>query len=326
MPLYGRRRALAGGLSAVALPALQSCATTHSTRQSHVAFFIWEGFPTFVRAFRDELLRLGYIEGQNLILDIRQSRSSDDASHQIIEMAATSPDVVVAAALPQALMVRSLAPSLPMVVATAAGLVSNGFAQSLEHPGGNVTGMDELPPGLTGRRLRLLKTAAPQIEQVALLSTTPGHGGHETQLADAEQAAAELGVTVKAYRASSPAELTLVLDEIAADDMDSLVNFQGGLSLAYRLQIIDLMRRRRMPAIYQSRLFVESGGLMALSPDQEEQFRMAARYVDQILRGARAGELPIQHPSQYFLSVNLETAAAIGLALSPSFLRQADER
>lgn len=143
-------------------------------------------------AFKDELRTLGWIEGDNLVLETRPSRpNTDDLAAHAADLAALDVELIVAAALPIALEVRRVAPSMPMVVATAAGLVTNGFAASFERPGGNVTGMDELPPGLTTRRLRLLKRAAPAVSRVALLSTTPGRGGHETRLADAEKGGAE---------------------------------------------------------------------------------------------------------------------------------------
>src|SRR6185503_5465483 len=152
-------------------------------------------------------------------------------------------------------------------------------------------GMDELPPGVTAKRLRLLKTAAPKVSRVALLSTTPGRGGHELQLADAEKAAKSLRLAVKPYRAASLRELKTALAAVVNDKMDGLASFQGGLSLANRQLIVDFAAKNRLPAIYQSAFFVEAGGLMAWAPNQEEQYRIAARYVDRILRGTYPGDL-----------------------------------
>lgn len=284
---------------------------------------IGDGYPTMVAAFREELGRLGYIEGVNLILEMRVS-SGGEVQAQAVELAGMELDLVVAAALPQALAVRAANPAMPMVVGTAPGLVTNGFASSLERPGGNVTGMDELPPGLTARRLRLLKMAAPGISRVALLSTTPGRGGHEIQLADAERAAAEFGVSVRPYRAASPLEVETALAAIVRDRMNGLVNFQGGLSLGRRDFITAFAAQHGIPAIYQSKLFAEAGGLMAYSPDQDEQFRMAARYADRILRGARPGDLAIRHPARYYLTVNMRAASRLNLTFPASILSQAD--
>jgi putative ABC transport system substrate-binding protein len=234
-------------------------------------------------------------------------------------------DFIVDAALPQALAMRQANPKMPLVIITCPGMVSNGFAESLERPGGIYTGMDELPAGVTRKRLQLLKRAAPAISRVALLSTTPGRGGHETQLADAEQAARDLGFSVKAYRAASLSGLTAALEAIRGDQMNGLVNFQGGLSLANRQMIVDFAAAHRLPAVYQSLFFVESGGLMAWAPDQREQYRMGARYADQILKGTKPGDIPVRHPEPYHLHLNKKAAAAIDLALPADLVAEADK-
>ena len=171
--------------------------------------------------------------------------------------------------------------------------------------------------------MELLKAAAPGATRVALLSTTPGRGGHEAQMADAVEAANALDVQVKGYRARTFEELAPALEAIAADGMQGLVNFQGGLSLTNRQMIVDFVNEHRLPAIYQATLFAEAGGLMAWAPDLIEQYRIAARLVDQILRGARPGDLPIKHPERYYLTINARTATRIGLELSPALLAQA---
>jgi putative ABC transport system substrate-binding protein len=279
--------------------------------------------PSLIEAFRDALSSLGHIEGKNLFLDLRVAPLEDMPKHAA-DLANSDLELVVAAALPWALEIRRANPAMPMVIATCPGMVSNRFAKSLEHPGGNVTGMEELPPGVTAKRLTLLKTVAPSISRVALLSTTPGHGGHETQVADAEQAAASLQISVKVYRATSLPELETALASIASDGMNSLANFQGALSIANRQMIVDFAARHRLPAVYQATRFVEAGGLMAWAPDQEEQYRIAAGYVDRILKGASPGDLPIRYPARYFWTVNQTAATGLGLTLSPAVLAQAD--
>jgi putative ABC transport system substrate-binding protein len=280
--------------------------------------------PSLIDAFRGEMRRLGHVEGQNVALDLRVSSVTTSFTAQATELAKSDVELVVAAALPQALAVRSANPAMPMVIATCPGMISNGFAKSLERPGGNVTGMEELPAGITAKRLSLLKTAAPSVSHVALLSTTPGTGGHEAQLADAEQVAPRIGVTVKAYRAATKPELDAALVAIVKDRMNGLLNFQGGLSLAFRQDIVDFVAKHRLPAIYQATLFAEAGGLMAWAPDLEEPFRVAASLVDQILRGANPGDLPIRYPARYFLTIHATTAKNLGITLSPTLLAQAD--
>ena len=287
--------------------------------------FLGGAEPALIAAFDTELRRLGYVPGENLVVETRITRpNTSDAATHAAELAHIDLDLVVAGSLPPALEIRKAAPTLAMVIATCPGIVSNGFAASLDHPGGHVTGIDELPPGVTAKRLKLLKTAAPQVLRVALLSTTPGRGGHEAQLADAQQAAAALGIIVKPYRATSLPELEAALAALVADGMQGLANFQGGLSVVNRQVIVDFAATHRLPAVYQATLFAEAGGLMAWAPDLEEQYRVAARYADQILKGAHPGDLPIRYPSGYFLTVNARAANALGVLLPPALLVQAD--
>jgi putative tryptophan/tyrosine transport system substrate-binding protein len=279
--------------------------------------------PSLIAAFRDELRKLGYVEGENLTIQSRlYERSTSDIASGAAELAHL--DLVVAASLLSALELRKANPAVRMVIATCPGMISNGFAASLERPGGRVTGMDELPPGITKKRLSLLKSTVPAIGRVALLSTTPGRGGHETQLAEAEQAAADLHVVVKPFRASSLPELETALRAIADQRMDGLLSFQGGLAVLNRQVIVDFAAQHRLPAIYQATLFAEAGGLMAWAPDLEEQFRAAARYVDQILKGAEPGDLPIRHPARYYLTLNASAAKALTLSIPQDVLAQAD--
>ena len=323
--IYTRRSFVRNlGLLGCALPLTAFAQGARPPRVRRIGF-LSGAVPTLIKSFDEEMSRLGYIEGENVRIEKRISRpnSSDLISHAA-ELARMDLDLIVAAALPQALEVRKNNPNMPMVIATCPGMVSNGFAKSLKRPGGIYTGIDELPSGVTAKRLRLLKTAAPKISRVALLSTTPGRGGHEAQLADAERAARSLRLTVKPYRATSLSELEAALAAIVNDRTEGLVNFQGAVSLANRQIVVDFAAKNRLPAVYQSAFFVEAGGLMSWAPDQEGQYRMAARYVDRILRGAKPGDLPVSHPGRYYLSINKSAAQAIGLALPAALVAKAD--
>jgi len=323
--IYSRRSFISRvGLLGCALP-LRAAAQRAQPRRVRRIGFLSGAVPTLITAFEEELRKLGYVDGKNIVIEKRISRpnTSDTALHAA-ELARMALDLIVAAALPQALEVRKANPAMPMVIATCPGMVSNGFAKSLKHPGGIYTGIDELPPGVTAKRLRLLKTAAPKVSRVALLSTTPGRGGHETQVADAEAAAKSLRLTVKTYRATTLNELETALANLASDGMEGLVNFQGGLSLANRELIVDFAAKNRLPAVYQSAFFVEAGGLMAWAPDQEGQYRMAARYVSKILKGARPGDLPVSYPGRYYLTINRSAARGLGLVLPRPLVAKAD--
>ncbi|MGQ0542919.1 MAG: ABC transporter substrate-binding protein [Blastocatellia bacterium] len=290
-----------------------------------IGFLIGDA-PTLISAFEQELQRLRYLPGKNIVIEKRISRpNTSDLNDHAAELSKMVLDLVMAAALPQAIAMRRANSNMPMVIGTCPGMVSNGFAKSLKRPGGIYTGMDELPAGVTARRLRLLKTAAPNIKRIALLSTTPGVGGHEMQVADAEHAARSLKVTVRPYKATSRAELETALAAAMEDGMEGFVNFQGGLSLTHREMIVTFAAKHRLPAIYQSQFFVDVGGLMSWAPDQEEQFRMAARYVAKILRGAKPGDLPVHFPERYYLTIDRNAAKQMGLKLPNSLLKKADK-
>lgn len=275
-----------------------------------------------VAAFKEALRNLGFVEGRNLAIELRQRQTA--TADPAAELAKTNVELVVAHSLPLALAMRAANASMPMVVVTTPGFVVNGFAQTLERPGGNITGIDELPPGLTARRLELLKTAAPAVSRVALLSTTPGSGSHEIQLSDAQQAGFRLHVTVKPYRALSIAELEKAFAAIVRDGADGLLNFQDGFSYVNRQAIVDFAARHRLPAIYQATVFAEAGGLMTWAPSLLDQFRTAAEYVAEILKGARPGDLPVRYPTRYYLTINRTAAKNLGLALPAALLADAD--
>ena len=296
-----------------------------STQRIRRIGFLIGDYPTLISAFEQELSKLGQRIGKQLLIEKRVSGTNrSDLVEQAAELSAMDLELIVAAALPQALEVRKSNPKMPMVIGTCPGMISNGFAKSLKRPGGLYTGSDELPPGVTAKRLKLLKTVAPEVTRVALLSTTPGKGGHETQVAEAKTAAKSLRMMVKTYRAKSVDELKTALDAVLSDRMEGLVNFQGGLSLNQRQLIVDFAAKNHLPAVYQSAFFVEAGGLMAWAPNQEEQFREAARYVDRILRGAKPGDLPVHFPSRYYLTINKSAAQGLRLDLPPKLVAQAD--
>ena len=289
-----------------------------------IGFLLGAGYSEMDTSFTEELKKLGFTEGQNITIERRFAKpNSSDGATMAAELAQMDLSLIVAAALPFALEVRKNNPKMPMVIATCPGLVSNGFAESLEHPGGIYTGMDELPTGVTSKRVQLLKEAATNVTRIALLSTTPGTGGHETQLSEAEKIAATLAIEVKPYRASSLPQLEKALKDLTNDGMNGLLNFQGGLSLANRKLIVDHAEQNKIPAIYQATLFAEAGGLMSWAPDLLKQYREAAHYVSQILKGAKPGDLPAKHPEKYYLTLNTSAAKKIELTFPETILAQA---
>lgn len=289
-----------------------------------IGFLLGAGYAEMDRSFTEELQRLGFIEGQNITIERRFAKpNSSDGINMAAELAQMELSLIVVAALPFALEVRKNNPKMPMVIATCPGMISNGFAKSMEHPGSIYTGMDELPTGVTSRRLQLLKEAAHTVTRVALLSTTPGTGGHEIQLSEAEKMAATLGIEVKPYRASSLQQLEKALKDLVSDGMNGILSFQGGLGLANRELIVNYAEQNKIPGIYNATLYAEAGGLMSWAPDLLQQYREAAHYVSEILKGAKPGDLPVKHPEKYYLTLNTNAAKKIGLTFPVKILAKA---
>jgi putative ABC transport system substrate-binding protein len=319
--MLSRRFAMLGAAAALTLARARAA---DGKKLPRIGFTSGVGYPELEAAFTDELRKLELIEGRDLIIERRLARpNTDDVRTMGRELASLDLVLVVTTALPAALVVREANPRMPMVIGTCPGMVANGFAKSMEHPGGIYTGIDELPPGVTAKRLALLKDAAPAVTRVALLSTAPGKVAHELQLVDAQEAARKLKIEVKPYRATSLAEIESALQAMRADGMNGLQNFQGGLSLANRQLIVEFAAANRLPAIYQARLFIPAGGLMAWAPDQSDQLRIAARMVARILGGASPGDIPVVYPPKYALLLNLDAARRIGLSLPRELVSQA---
>jgi putative tryptophan/tyrosine transport system substrate-binding protein len=318
------RRAFSATVLGCVLPAIAVARQAESGAVRRIGLLIGDDPEGGAAAFRAALQALGYREGRNLAIEERSSLNPPAGTNPAADLARMKLALIVAHSLPGALALRAANPAMPLVIVTTPGFVTNGFAKTLERPGGTATGIDELPPGVTGRRLELLKTAVPAVSRVALLSTTPGSGSHEAQLVDAQDAATRLGLLVKPYRATTVPELEQALSAIATDGMNGLLNFQGGLSYVNRQGIVDFAASRRVPAIYQATVFAEAGGLMTWAPDLVDQFRMAAEYVAQILNGARPGDLPVRHPRRYYLTLNNTVARNLGLTFPPALLAKAD--
>jgi len=319
------RRSFVGELALIAgvAPLLVRSAKAQPAGRIPRIGYLGGDFSSLRDAFMSELRAQGFVDGETVHIERRLVKDLAEGPAMAKELAHLPVDFIVATNLPFALMIRKENPDMPMVITTCPGMISNGFARSFEHPGGIYTGLDELPPGVTTKRLTLLKIAVPQVKRVALLSTTPGTGGHEAQLRDAQSATRSLGLSVKPYRASTPEELDSALKAVVDDQMDGMLNFQGGLSVYRRQYIVDFVNAHRLPAIYQATLFAEAGGLMSWAPDLVEQQREAARLAARILKGAKPGDLPIKHPTGYRLTVNSSAAMKIGLSLPPALLAQA---
>jgi putative ABC transport system substrate-binding protein len=209
-------------------------------------------------------------------------------------------------------------------MATGSDPVAVGLVASLARPGGNVTGLTFQAPGLSGKRLELLKEAAPQTTLVAVLwnATNPVHVGI---LGETEAAARALGLQVHSAAVHSPAELDRAFEAIARTRPSALITFGDGMFTDNLRRLVAFAAQRQLPAIFPDREFAEAGGLMTYGPTLAANFRRAAYYVDRILKGTKPADLPVEQSMKLELVINLKTAEALGLTIPPSLLFQADE-
>ena len=275
-------------------------------------------------AFEEGLRELGWIPGQNIELAYRWPGAElDQLSAPANEIAAMRPDLVVSRSTPATAAIINR--GLPVVFVVVADPIGSGFVQNLGQPGGNVTGFSSIEASVGGKWIELLKEAAPAVARVSLLFNPATAPFAEGYLRSAQAAAQTLGTTVISAPCGSTTDIEGAFAARAHEGGGGIIGITDTFVTEHHDLIIALAARHRLPAIYGNRFFVPSGGLMAYASDYPDIFRRAADYVDRILRGTRPGDLPVQEPAKFTLSVNLKAAAALGLALPQSLITRADE-
>ena len=275
-------------------------------------------------ALENALQELGWRQGGNIEFNYRWPGAElDSVRAAASEVAASHPDLVVSRTTPATSALMSA--GLPTVFVLVADPIRSGFVQNLAHPGGNVTGFMNFEASVSGKWLELLKEAAPSISHITVVFNPQTAPFAETYLHAAQAAAPTLGVTVAPAPCISTAELEAAVAGAAAAAGGGILAIFDTFLTEHRDFLIALVTHHRLPAIYGSQIFAPSGGLISYASDYPDIFRRAADYVDRILRGTRPGDLPVQEPAKFTLSVNLKAAAAIGLTLPQSLITRADE-
>jgi putative ABC transport system substrate-binding protein len=278
-----------------------------------------------IGAFLSTLQELGWDSGRNLRVEIRWP--GDDfaqAKLDVAELVASAPDVIVAATNPVLSELQRSTTTIPIVFTQVSDPVATGFVSAMVRPGGNITGFQNFGPEIGGKWLGLLKEAAPEMRRVAVLHN-PFSAANLAFLRGTEAVAQSVGVQVIAAPLRDSNDIEATLATFAREARGGLVVVPHNITTANRRHIIELAARHSLPAIYPFRFFAIDGGLMSYGVDQNEQWRGAARYVDRILRGEKAGELPVQAATKYELVINLRTAKALGLQMPAALPLRADE-
>jgi putative ABC transport system substrate-binding protein len=232
-------------------------------------------------------------------------------------------DVLVSTSTTAILAAKQATKTIPIVMVTQVDPVATGIVESLARPGGNITGLTRFTRELTGKRLELLQEVVPTISRVGVLVDADSTAS-ATVLKDYEAAARALKITLQAVevRSSNP-DFEGAFHAAAQERVSALITVRSGLSLTYRKQIANLVIQHRLPSMSEGSDFVEAGGLMSYAANDTESFKRAAYYVDKLLKGAKASDLPIEQPTTFELIINLNTAGQLGLTIPPSLLFQA---
>ena len=277
-------------------------------------------------AFRQGLHDLGYVEGQNLIIE---NRYAERRAERLLDLAAElvrlPVEVIIAEGSAAVHAAQHATRTIPIVMAVAAEPVQEGFVVSLARPGGNITGLSTLDEGLSGKRLELLKETVPQSTRIAVLAN-PATPGYESAMNNLTVAARALGLHLHVVELRRADELDAAFAAMTRAGADALIVVGEPLLLdSLRGRTVDLAAKHRLPAMYSWKELVVAGGLMSYGPSLPDMHRRLAVYVDKILKGAKPADLPVEQPMKFELVINLKAAKALGLTIPPTILFQADE-
>jgi putative ABC transport system substrate-binding protein len=278
-----------------------------------------------ISAFRDELSKLGWVEGRNVIIDFRSGAVEAEALPPIAkELLAKKPDIILSGGGTIVAALQRASRSVPIVFVSVTDPVGGGLVASLAHPGGNATGFTQFEFGISAKWLELLKEIAPGITRVAVIRDPTARSGGG-QLGAIQGVAPSLGVEVRPIDAEEAEAIKHDLVQFAREPSGGLIVTSSRLARVHRQLILTLAAEQRLPAIYAFRLYAVEGGLIAYTPNAITPYRRAAVYVDRILKGEKPADLPVQAPTKYELTINLKTARALGLKVPPALLTRADE-
>jgi putative tryptophan/tyrosine transport system substrate-binding protein len=276
-------------------------------------------------AFRQGLRALGYVEGQNLAIEWRLSGGQAERLPDLAaELVRLQVDVIVASDNPGTAAAQWATSTIPIVMVAAMDPVRTGFVGSLARPGGNITGLTAQGTDIQGKALQLFKDAVPTISRVAIL-WDPTEPGRQVQATEAEDAARALGLEVQLLGVRSPAELDSLFTAMARERVDAVLVHPSQMIGTHRARIAALAAQSRLPTMGPVGWWVEAGGLMSYGPRDLDLFQRAAYYVDKLLRGTKAADLPVEQPLKFELIINLQTAKTLGLTIPPPLLFQADK-
>jgi putative ABC transport system substrate-binding protein len=279
--------------------------------------------PAAIEAFRQGLRELGYVEGQNIVIEQRYARGVHERLSGLArELFQLKVDALVVDGTLTVRAAREAVGTTPIVFTVVSDPVGEGFATSLARPGGTITGLTQFLLELVPKRLQLLQEVVPTT-RVGVLYNPPNTPAQP--LAQLGETARSLGIELRPVEARNPGALVGAFTTMHREGVGALVVWSDAMFVSERARIVELAARHRLPAVYSDRQFAETGGLMAYGPNEAGNWRRAATFVDKILKGAKPGDLPIEQPTKFELVINLKAAKALGLTIPPAVLARADE-
>jgi putative ABC transport system substrate-binding protein len=274
---------------------------------------------------KDGLHDLGYVEGRDIILEVRWAEGRRDRLAELAaELVNLKVDVIHTFSTPAALAARDATTAIPIVFSAVGDPVGAGLVPSLAHPGGNVTGISLLATELSAKRLEILREIVPDISPVAMLwnDTNPSM---TLRAKETQDAAMRLDVTVQSVGVHDVIDLDPAFTSISDGRAAALFTMVDPFTLAHRKRIVEFASQHRLPAIYESREFAVSGGLVSYGPSNTAMQRRVVVYLDKVFKGAKASDLPVEQPTKFELVINVKTAKTLGINVPPSLLARADE-
>jgi len=268
---------------------------------------------------------LGWMEGQNMVVEHRWGQSPDQLGAAAAELVRLKVDVIVAIGTPAPLAARRATSAIPIVMVGAGDPVATGLVSSLAKPGGNVTGTSTYNPETTGKRLQLMKEVVPGLSRLAVLWNAANPVSALVVKEAKAAAQTSLGLQVQSVEVRGPDDVKTALPAVVSGGAGALFVADDPFLFQYRTRIADFAAQHRLPTMFSFRSFVDAGGLMSYGPIIADLTRRAAAYVDKILKGAKPADLPVEQPTKFELVINLKTAKANGLTIPPSALARADQ-
>lgn len=273
-------------------------------------------------AFRQGLRDLGYVEGRSINLEYRSTSDRTRLADLAAELVRLNVDIIVTAGV-AAYAAKTATATVPIVFGFSGDPVTAGLVDSLARPGRNMTGVSFLAVELVGKRLELLKEAAPRVSRVAVVMF-PGHPGEPFEWKQIAATAHSLGMTLQRLEVRGPGDFDRAFDEMEKERVDAIHAFPDAVTLTQRARIAQFALTRRLPSVFGWREYVEAGGLMSYGPALTASWRQTAVFVDKILKGAKPMDLPVEQPRTFEFVINLQTAKALRLTVPPSLLLRAD--